>query len=244
LLKAVTMLLITNFGVRCIVRRLKMKPLPPHACIDIINAHINAATVQAQWRPIATSTRNLSDNPFRVLGIPPNSSMETAQSAFIKLAIQHHPDTNEGDEKSVQNFVRIRQAFERIRDHSKNRAKDGTGSRKDDGDDSGYKHPPGSWTEDDFLQWFFEQTGMRLTSDQRQELVHLHRSRIPGGRYDGPSWELARRLAFEQDAFLHQRYQQQQRGHSFAASSNFSNSSGGDKKESSAQISIRRKRQK
>jgi curved DNA-binding protein CbpA len=177
-------------------------------------------------------------SPFRVLGIPPNSSLETARKAFVKLAIQHHPDTNEGDDVSAQQFMRIRQAFERIRDDgSKNVINGNFNASDDDGGDDDEEHPSASWTEEDFLQWFFEHTGLRLTSDQRRELVHLYRSRIPGGRYDGPSWELARRLVTEQDAFLRQRHQQQQRGHSFAASS-------GGKKESSDGNPIRRKRRR
>jgi curved DNA-binding protein CbpA len=202
-------------------------------------------------------------NPFRVLGIPPNSSLETAQKAFVKLAIQHHPDTNnknnhegDDDDASVQHFVRIRQAFERIRDGAKSDDDyDYKNSNNNNSDDEQQQqHPAASWTEQDFLQWFFEQTGLRFTLDQRRELVNLHRSRVSGGRYDGPSWEIARRLVTEQDAFFRRRYQQQQRGeHSFASSSSSSSSlsslqrpPGGEKKNNSQDDSnpIRRKRRR
>jgi hypothetical protein len=33
-------------------------------------------------------------------------------------------------------------------------------------------------------------------------LVRLYRTRVPGGYYGGHSWDLARRLVVEQDAFL------------------------------------------
>jgi curved DNA-binding protein CbpA len=126
--------------------------------------------------------------------VSPSSSFETVQKAFIKLALEHHPDTTDRDDKkSSEHFIRIRTAFERIRDLQE--------PSSDDKD-----HTILAWTEEDFLQWFYEQTGQRLTSEQRRELVQLYRTQIPGGRYDGPAWELARRLVAEQDAFL--RHQQ------------------------------------
>ena len=147
-----------------------------------------------------------SNNPFHVLGVSPSSSFRTVQKAFVKLAMEHHPDTAASGKKqdAAINFVRIRQAFERIRDG---------GRSYQNGDDCSDEHgsETPSWTEDDFLKWFNDQTGLRLTSQQRRELVHLYRSRVPGGRYDGPSWDLARRLVAYQDAFLKK---SQQRGRS------------------------------
>jgi hypothetical protein len=62
---------------------------------------------------------------------------------------------------------------------------------------------PSDFSERAFLEYFFQQTGLRMSPSQRRELVYLHYTRIPGGgRYDGPSWDIARRLAAEQDVFL------------------------------------------
>ena len=156
-------------------------------------------------------------NPFRVLGIPDGSSISIARKRFLELALPHHPDTDDGRDGdgggSSAAFVRIRQAYERIRDGKG----DGTPEVASGSD------PTTSWTdwtEEGFLQWFFDQTGLRLTPDQRREMVNLYRSRVPGHRYEGPSWEVCRRLVEYQEIFLRQRQQQQQeqqeRRHSFS----------------------------
>lgn len=151
---------------------------------------------------------NDNTNPYRILGIPPTSSFQTVQKAFVKLAFQHHPDTA-GNVSA--DFVLIRQAFERIRnakqgvnslvDHpSKNQ---GGYYDNDDNEGDGNRSPQSdTWTEADFLKYFHRQTGVRLSSEQREELVDLYRTRVPGGYYGGHSWDLARRLVAEQDAFL------------------------------------------
>ncbi|KAG7358156.1 DnaJ domain containing protein [Nitzschia inconspicua] len=79
---------------------------------------------------------------------------------------------------------------------------------------------PYDFSERAFLKYFFYQTGLNLSSVQRRELVSLHykyhhqnnsnnnnnntTGTIPGGRYGGPSWEIARRLVAEQEVFLAQ----------------------------------------
>jgi curved DNA-binding protein CbpA len=159
---------------------------------------------------------------FRILGVPPHSSFDTVQKAFVKLALQNHPDTAE--HATTESFVRIRHAFERIRDGDKKNKKHTPFSRSENDEtrttDNTYKTAPhqqhpgdidrADWTEDDFLDWFHDQTGQRVSSAQRRELIELHRSRVPGAVYQGSMWELARRLAQEQDAFLLKQQQQQQ----------------------------------
>ncbi len=145
------------------------------------------------FRSRGTIVRNItsrSNNPYLILGVPPSSSFSTVQKAFVKLAFQYHPDTAG---KVSADFIRIRQAFERIRDAKQ------SGKSLEQVDDTPSDH---SWTETDFLNYFHRQTGVRLTSDQRRELVHLYRNRVTGGYYGGHSWDLARRLVSEQDAFL------------------------------------------
>lgn len=127
-------------------------------------------------------------NPFHVLGVPPSSSYQAVQKAFLKLALEYHPDTSSKDKDTSEHFVRIRKAFENIRD--------GTPYS-----DKGQSEPDLPWTEQDFLNWFCQNTGIKMTSVQRRELVHLHRSRIPGAYYGGQMYDLAHRVVYEQDAF-------------------------------------------
>lgn len=151
------------------------------------------------------STRN--KNPYRILGVPHTASFRTVQKAFVKLAFQHHPDTSKNENDVISNsngtiskdFIRIREAFERIRD-----AKQSGKSLKtlDEAEEGPTTPKSQSWTDIDFLNYFHRQTGVRLNSDQREELVNLYRNRVKGGSYGGPSWDLARRLVAEQEMFL------------------------------------------
>lgn len=168
-------------------------------------------------RTITTGTSR-SNNPYHILGVPPSSSFRTVQKAFVKLAFEHHPDTtsndiagNEGGGATCSSssssprisvdFIRIRQAFERIR-NAKQAGKSLNTTEVDEDDSVAANPTKYSWTETDFLNYFHRQTGVRLTSEQRQELVHLYRTRVQGAYYGGHSWDLARRLVAEQDAFL------------------------------------------
>jgi DnaJ-class molecular chaperone len=195
--------------------------------------------------------------------VPPHSSFETVQKAFVKLALEHHPDTAE--HATTEGFVRIRHAYERIRDGDKKNKKNPFSRSENDETTTAYNthNPPqnpgdidrADWTEDDFLDWFHDQTGQRVSSAQRRELIELHRSRVPGAVYQGSMWELARRLAQEQDAFLlkQQQQQQQNRGQSsfYSTTSNHTthqNSQTGDKQDhetktgSDSTGTVRRKR--
>ncbi|CAJ1950652.1 unnamed protein product [Cylindrotheca closterium] len=179
-------------------------------------------------RHLTTSRR--INNPFRVLGLPPNASFETVKKTFIQLAMQHHPDTsnttttttsssspassssetstNESSSSSSSSsdkFVAIRAAFEQIRKEHDRRQFHNKPPRDHDDDDDGdlLEH-----TEEDFLDWFRDLTGVRLTSDQRREMVHLYwkQHKRNGGRHShGHSWDLARRLVSLQDVFLRNR---------------------------------------
>lgn len=155
----------------------------------------NHTTLRRSFANSSSSGRKL--NPYLVLGLPPSSSFSAVQKAFNKLAFRHHPDTTGNSSVSAE-FIEIRQAYERIRDAKGGSSKAGV----DEDKDGGHEPPTSTWTEYDFLDYFHRQTGVRLTSDQRRELVQLYRSRVKGGYYGGHSWELARRLVLEQDAFL------------------------------------------
>ncbi len=139
--------------------------------------------------------------PWSILGVPRSASKETIQKAFAKLAMQFHPDTasNARDASlSTEYFIRVRNAYEQIRDGTSTR--DG-GSFTRHGNPSSTRQD-GMFSEEAFLEYFFQQTGLRISSSQRRELLHLYRTRIPGGKYIGPTWDIARRLAVEQNIFL------------------------------------------
>lgn len=148
-------------------------------------------------RNLGSSSRQ-TNNPYLILGIPPSSSFQMVQKAFNKLAFKYHPDTT-GLSSVSTDFIKIRQAYERIRN-----AKEGNTRtmNNEEQDTSSVNKSSSILTESDFLDHFHRQTGVRLTSEQRAEMVHLYRSRMQGGYYGGHSWDLARRLVAEQDAFL------------------------------------------
>jgi curved DNA-binding protein CbpA len=157
-------------------------------------------------------------NPFLVLGVSPTSSFETIQKAFRRLALQHHPDTRvSSSSSSAEQFHKIYQAYEQIRDgkyllqSDQNASINNTNTRREAKNSfhkKRYEHYNNhSFDEEDFLQYVFEQTGQQISSTQRRELIELDRRRIPGCRYEGPGYDLARRVAIEQELFITQRNQ-------------------------------------
>jgi DnaJ-class molecular chaperone len=58
----------------------------------------------------------IDNNPFDILGIPKGSSYENVKRKFVEPAMKHHPDVSESDDDDVEEFVRLRQAFETIRE--------------------------------------------------------------------------------------------------------------------------------
>lgn len=146
-----------------------------------------------------------SKNPYRVLGLPPNVSFPTIQKKFLQLAMKHHPDMKsslDGTNKSdTETFVQIRSAFEQLRKEHHWQQNDPRDVDKDEKKED-------LLTEADFLEWFHQLTGVRLTSGQRREMVDLYwkQHQQSGGRQSqGHSWDLARRLVFLQDVFLRNR---------------------------------------
>lgn len=60
-------------------------------------------------------------NPYDVLGIPKDSSLETVKSAYRKLSMKYHPDRNQGDPQSEEKFKEISAAYEMIKSPGKNK---------------------------------------------------------------------------------------------------------------------------
>ena len=145
--------------------------------------------------------KGVGRNPFRILGVSPSASYETIKKAFTKLALQHHPDT--AKTSSSEEFIILRKAYERIRDGTylidSREEVHRTRTR------SSKAQPRTEFSEAEFLEHLYQQTGTRISSAQRRELIQLDSSRIPGATYNGPGWDFARRVAIEQELFTRHR---------------------------------------
>src|SRR5437660_11118781 len=56
---------------------------------------------------------------YEVLGVGRNASAEDLKRAYRKLALQYHPDRNNGDPQSEARFKEINEAYEVLSDQSK-----------------------------------------------------------------------------------------------------------------------------
>lgn len=63
-------------------------------------------------------------NYYEILGVPRNASEKDIQQAFRKLAREHHPDVNPGDDTSEDRFKRINEAYSVLSDPGKRRRYD------------------------------------------------------------------------------------------------------------------------
>lgn len=137
-------------------------------------------------------------NPFDILGIPKVSTYREVKHRFVELALQHHPDLNANGDSTE--FLRFRQAFERIRE-----SQDGTARLGSDGPEEGGAST--RWSSDEeFLAWFHEETShqdvmFRMDLATRKEVMDIAKSQSQGGLDRGGMWEMARAMA-EQDQSL------------------------------------------
>lgn len=70
---------------------------------------------------------------YEALGVEKNATPEQIKSAYRKLAKQHHPDLNEGNEKAAQKFKEINEAYQILSDEKKRAQYDQFGSAAFDG---------------------------------------------------------------------------------------------------------------
>ncbi|KII72700.1 Chaperone protein DnaJ [Thelohanellus kitauei] len=65
---------------------------------------------------------NTEECYYTILGVTWTASVDEIKEAFRKLAIQHHPDKNPGQEEVCsQMFIRIRKAYEILSDDQEKR---------------------------------------------------------------------------------------------------------------------------
>src|SRR5262245_58723921 len=65
---------------------------------------------------------------YEVLGVARGADEKTIKQAYRKLAMQYHPDQNQGDKKSEQKFKEINEAYDILKDPQKRAAYDRFGS--------------------------------------------------------------------------------------------------------------------
>src|SRR5438045_2830260 len=67
----------------------------------------------------------MSKDYYKILGVEKNASQDDVKKAFKKLAMQHHPDRQGGDEKK---FKEINEAYQVLNDAEKRQQYDQFGS--------------------------------------------------------------------------------------------------------------------
>ena len=67
-------------------------------------------------------------NYYSVLEVPKNASDDEIKKAYRKLAMQYHPDRNEGDHKAEERFKAVSEAYAVLGDKKKRNQYDQIGS--------------------------------------------------------------------------------------------------------------------
>ena len=61
---------------------------------------------------------------YDVLGVSKSATEKELKSAFRKLAMEHHPDRNPGDEAAEKTFKEVNEAYDVLKDADKRAAYD------------------------------------------------------------------------------------------------------------------------
>lgn len=142
--------------------------------------------------------RHQRSNPHAVLGVSATSTYDEVRRAFVKLALEHHPDLSPDDGEGAKKFISIRKAFETIRNEmlgidSDNPDSSGTAGEED------ATSPFAGWSPEELREWYRQETGEWLSFDicdkTRNEIIHVYNTMSAGGKDKGGYWEMARQLA-------------------------------------------------
>ena len=52
--------------------------------------------------------------PYQILGLTPDSTKKEIRKAYRNLAMQHHPDRNQGDPEAAEKFKQVHLAYETL----------------------------------------------------------------------------------------------------------------------------------
>ena len=69
----------------------------------------------------------MADDLYEILGLTKEATDSEIRTAYRKLALQYHPDKNEGDEEAAKKFRKIAEAYEVLSDSEKRAAYDSRG---------------------------------------------------------------------------------------------------------------------
>ena len=75
----------------------------------------------------------MSKDYYEILGVSKDATQDDIKKAYRKLAMKYHPDKNQGDKKSEEEFKKISEAYEILSDESKRSQYDHGGSSFDFG---------------------------------------------------------------------------------------------------------------
>jgi molecular chaperone DnaJ len=114
-------------------------------------------------------------DPYKVLGIPKSASVDDIKKAYRKLAMQHHPDQNQGDASAEEKFKEVSNAYGILGDEHKRAEYDSYGHsggrRRQRNPFEGMHHPFGSGIFEEFFG-----TRRRRPSNPRGRDIGVHLS--------------------------------------------------------------------
>ena len=70
----------------------------------------------------------MNKNPYEILGVARDSTVDEIKKAYRKLAMKHHPDKNKGNKASEEKFKEVSAAYDILSDAKKRKNYDTFGS--------------------------------------------------------------------------------------------------------------------